>query len=64
MAYSDVDRVARLIPFRVHSLEEAVEASAELKEVYEGDETLKDLVDKAKRLEGVAATQALTPQEW
>ena len=54
MAYSDVDRVARLIPSRVHSLEEAVEASAELKEVYEGDETLKDLVDKAKRLEGVA----------
>ena len=31
-----------------------MEASAELKEVYEGDETLKDLVDKAKRLEGVA----------
>ncbi len=54
MAYSDVDRVARLIPFRVHSLEEAVEGTAELKEIYEADETLKDLVDKAKRLEGVA----------
>ena len=54
MTYSDVDRVARLIPMRVNSLEEAVEASAELKEVYEADESLKDLVDKAKRLEGVA----------
>ena len=54
MTYSDVDRVARLIPLRVHSLEEAVEASPELKDVYEADETLKDLVDKAKRLEGVA----------
>ena len=54
MTYSDVDRVARLIPFRVNSLEEAVENSAELKDVYEADETLRDLVDKAKRLEGVA----------
>jgi DNA polymerase-3 subunit alpha len=53
MAYSDVDRVARLLPFRVHSLEEALEASTELKEVYEADETLKNLVDTARHLEGV-----------
>ena len=54
MTYSDVDRVARLIPFRVGSLEEAVETSAELNEVYQADESLRDLVDKAKKLEGVA----------
>ncbi|MFH1560332.1 MAG: DNA polymerase III subunit alpha [Chloroflexota bacterium] len=53
MAYSDVDRVARLIPFRVHSLGEALEASTELKDIYEADETLKNLVDTARHLEGV-----------
>ena len=53
MTYSDVDRVARLIPFRVNSLAEALEASAELKEIYEADETLKNLVDTAQHLEGV-----------
>jgi DNA polymerase-3 subunit alpha len=53
MAYSDVDRVARLIPFRVHSLGEALEASTELKEIYEADETLKNLIDTASHLEGV-----------
>ena len=53
MAYSDVDRIARLIPFRVHSLEEALEASAEMKEMYEADNILRNLVDTARRLEGV-----------
>ena len=53
MAYSDVDRIARLIPFRAHSLEEALETSDDLKEIYEADETLKNLVDTAQHLEGV-----------
>jgi DNA polymerase-3 subunit alpha len=53
MSYSDVDRVARLIPLRVHSLEEALKASAELKEIYDADETLRHLVDTARHLEGV-----------
>ena len=54
MAYSDVDRIARLIPTRSHTLDEALEASVELKDVYEADETLKHLVDTARRLEGIA----------
>ncbi len=54
MPYADVDRVARLIPLRVHSLEEALEASPELKDVYDADASLKNLVDTAQRLEGVA----------
>ena len=54
MAYSDVDRVARLVPLKVHSLEEALEANQELKELYEADASLKKLVDTARRLEGVA----------
>ncbi|MBF8268200.1 MAG: polymerase subunit alpha, partial [Dehalococcoidia bacterium] len=53
MAYSDVDRIARLIPSNVHSLEAALEASAEMKEAYDADKTLRNLVDTARRLEGV-----------
>ncbi|MQF49071.1 DNA polymerase III subunit alpha, partial [SAR202 cluster bacterium AC-647-N09_OGT_505m] len=53
MTYSDVDRVARLIPFRVNSLAEALEVSVELKDIYEADDTLKNLVDTAQHLEGV-----------
>ncbi len=53
MTFSDVDRVARLIPGRVHSLEEALETSPELREIYEADDSLKNLVDKAQKLEGL-----------
>lgn len=53
MSYADVDRVARLIPFRARSLDEAMELVPELREVYEGDETLRTLIHSAKRLEGV-----------
>ncbi|MDP6102845.1 MAG: DNA polymerase III subunit alpha, partial [Dehalococcoidia bacterium] len=52
MTYADVDRVARLIPLRVHSLDEALEASPELKGIYEVDETYRGLLDKAHHLEG------------
>ena len=54
MPYADVDRVARLVPLRVHSLEEAMEAVPELREVHEADEALRNLMDNAQRLEGVA----------
>ena len=53
LPYADVDRVARLVPFRVHSLDEAMEAVPELREVHDADEILRNLIDNAKRLEGV-----------
>ena len=53
MTFSDVDRVARLIPAKSHSLEEALDTSPELREIYEADASLKNLVDKAQKLEGV-----------
>ncbi len=53
MTFSDVDRVARLIPAKSHSLEEALDTSPELREIYDADATLKNLVDKAQKLEGV-----------
>ena len=54
MPYADVDRVARLVPFRVRTLEEAKETVPELREIHEADEILRNLIDNAQRLEGVA----------
>ncbi|MEK7777587.1 MAG: DNA polymerase III subunit alpha, partial [Chloroflexota bacterium] len=53
LSYADVDRVARLVPFRARTLDEALETVPELKEVYQADDVLKNLIDNAKRLEGV-----------
>ena len=55
MPYADVDRVARLVPFRLHiTLQQALEENPELREIYDADEDIKRLVDTAIRLEGVA----------
>ena len=54
MPYAEVDRVARLVPLRLHiTLDEAVKSSPELEEVYEADEGIKKLVDTARSLEGL-----------
>ncbi|MCI0886681.1 MAG: DNA polymerase III subunit alpha [Chloroflexi bacterium] len=54
MAYGDVDRVARLIPTRLHmTLQEAKETSPEFRELYDSDAEVKTLVDTAQGLEGV-----------
>ena len=54
MPYSDVDRVARLIPSRLHiTLNEAIKESPELEDVYQADEGIRNLVDKARSLEGL-----------
>ncbi|MSQ40706.1 MAG: DNA polymerase III subunit alpha [Dehalococcoidia bacterium] len=50
--YAEVDRVARLVPGRVQSLEEALQESSELREVYEGDPMTRRLIDTARQLEG------------
>ncbi|GAG11635.1 unnamed protein product, partial [marine sediment metagenome] len=55
MTYSDVDRVARLIPNVLHmTIERALEDSPELASIYEMDEQVRRLVDTARRLEGIA----------
>ncbi len=52
MAYSDVDRVARLIHPRAGSLSEAVSMNPELDEIKNADSTLEQLVTTAQRMEG------------
>jgi DNA polymerase-3 subunit alpha len=55
LPYGDVDRVARLVPNALHmTLAKALEESPELAGAYEVDATVRQLVDTAQRLEGVA----------
>lgn len=53
--YSYVDRVAKLIPFEVGmTLEKALEEEGELREEYEKDEEIRQLIDRARNLEGLS----------
>ncbi len=55
MPYGDVDRVARLVPFGPNmTLERAIEENHELRNLYLENEGVRQLVDNAKRLEGIA----------
>ncbi len=53
--YGFVDRLAKLIPFEIGmTLEKALLASLELKDLYDTDEEVKALLDMAKSLEGIS----------
>ncbi len=53
MSYSDVDKIAKLIPqFPGSTLEEALKGK-ELKELYESSSEIRNLIDTAKALEGM-----------
>jgi DNA polymerase-3 subunit alpha len=55
MPYSDVDRVARLIPPAPSmTLDRALDENSELKDIYSEDAVVRNLVDSAKRIEGIA----------
>jgi len=55
MPYSNVDRVARLIPIRPNiTLEQSLAENTELYDIYHDDATVKHLIDTAKKLEGIA----------
>uniref|UniRef100_A0A831TI39 DNA polymerase III subunit alpha n=1 Tax=Thermorudis peleae TaxID=1382356 RepID=A0A831TI39_9BACT len=54
-AYSDVDRIARLIPSTLNmTLDRALAESPELRQLYETDARSRELIDNARRLEGIA----------
>jgi DNA polymerase-3 subunit alpha len=55
MPYGDVDRIAKLIPATVGmTIDKALEDVAELRKAYETDAQIKELIDTAKKLEGLA----------
>jgi DNA polymerase-3 subunit alpha len=55
MSYSDVDRVARLVPYSpTMTLARALEENSELASIYREDAIVRNLVDSARRVEGLA----------
>ena len=55
MPYGDVDRVARLVPYSpTMTLARALDENNELKNIYSEDAVVRNLVDSARRVEGVA----------
>ncbi|MFC2051213.1 DNA polymerase III subunit alpha [Chloroflexota bacterium] len=55
MPYSSVDQVARLVPFGPNvTLERALNENIELKDIYNQDTVVRNLVDSARRVEGIA----------
>ncbi len=52
--YAETDVVAKLVPTTLHiTLDEALRVSPQLKEMYDGDERVKKLIDTARALEGM-----------
>lgn len=52
--YNEVDRIAKLIPNTLKiTIDEALKEEPQLKELYESNATVKELLDIAKRLEGI-----------
>ena len=53
-SYTETDVVAKLVPTRPHiTLDESMKESPKLKEMYDGDDRVKLLIDTAKSLEGM-----------
>jgi DNA polymerase-3 subunit alpha len=54
MPYGDVDRIAKLVPSTVGmTLDEALEESPDLRKLYDNDKQIRELIDTAKKLEGL-----------
>jgi DNA polymerase-3 subunit alpha len=53
--YADADRLAKLVPEGVKmTIRDALKLEPQLKDAYEGDDTVRELIDVAMRLEGLA----------
>ena len=55
MTYAEVDKIAKMVPMELHiTLDKAIEQSPELKALVQTDPRVRELIDAAKRLEGLA----------
>lgn len=52
--YNEVDKIAKMIPNACQSLKQALDLEPKLREIYEKNQTIKELIDIALRLEGLA----------
>ena len=54
MSYAEVDQVAKAIPFALDmTLDKALQVSPDLQKAYQGDERVHELIDTARKLEGM-----------
>ncbi|MBP0990723.1 MAG: DNA polymerase III subunit alpha [Oscillospiraceae bacterium] len=54
LPYQSVDRIAKLIPMELHmTISHALEVSPELKELYNSDPSVRELIETSKKLEGM-----------
>ena len=54
MPYGDVDRIAKLVPTTLGmTLDEALKESPDLRKAYDSDKQVRELIDTAKKLEGL-----------
>ena len=53
MGYGDVDRIAKMVPLKARTLEDALRVSPELKTAYEQEPTVTKLINDAQGLEGI-----------
>ena len=53
MGYGEVDRIARMVPFKSRTLEDALQANPEFQQAYANEEAVTKLVDNAQGLEGI-----------
>ncbi len=60
MPYGDVDRIAKLVPSTIGmTLEKALEESPDLRQAYDNDKQVRELIDTAKKLEGLVRGQGV-----
>ncbi len=52
--YAEVDRIAKLVPANNVTINEAIKLEPQLKELYNNNQTVKELLDIAMRLEGLS----------
>src|SRR3984885_11702174 len=54
MPYGDVDRIAKLVPPTIGvTIEQALKDSPQLQEAYDGNPQIRELIDTARKLEGL-----------
>jgi DNA polymerase III subunit alpha len=58
--YAEVDRVAKMIPMELNvTIKNSLEMSAELSQVYENDQRIRDVIDMAISLEGMVRQDSI-----
>ena len=53
MSYGDVDRIARMVPFKTHTIQDALRVNPEFSNTFESDAAVRSLVENAQGLEGI-----------